>query len=72
MEVCPVIDCAYGGVAPCTTVQANGAFAYEWSSPATTTPKTANCRDVVVIFEDRSGNALAPGSVAGGFEQYIP
>jgi hypothetical protein len=72
-EVCPVIVGAYGGVAPCTTVLANGAFAYEWSSPATTTPFDSKLSGyVVVIVEDKSANVLAIGSIAGGFDNYIP
>jgi hypothetical protein len=72
-EVCPVIVGAYGGVAPCTTVIANGAFAYEWSSPATTTPFDSKLSGyVVVMIEDQNGNVLAVGSIAGGFDNYIP
>lgn len=72
-EVCPVIVGAYGGVAPCTTVIANGAFVDEWSSPATTTPFDSKLSGyVVVIVEDKSGNVLAIGSIAGGFDNYIP
>jgi hypothetical protein len=71
--VCPVIVGAYGGVAPCTPVLANGAFAYEWSSPATTTPFDSTVSGyVVVMVEDKSGNVLAVGSIAGGFDNYIP
>jgi hypothetical protein len=72
-EVCPVIVGAYGGVAPCTSVQTNGVFFYEWSSPATTTPFDSKLSGyVVVIVEDKSGNVLAVGSIAGGFDNYIP
>ena len=72
-EVCPVIVGAYGGVAPCTSVQTNGVFFYEWSSPATTTPFDSNLSGyVVVIVEDKNGNVLAVGSIAGGFDNYIP